>query len=76
MMITIKFFASLRQLVGKKEMQLTLTQPISVREVWTQVCAQPLPDHALMAINLEYVNAETLVQAGDEIAFFPPVTGG
>ena len=29
-----------------------------------------------IAVNQEYVDIDHLVQAGDEIAFFPPVTGG
>jgi molybdopterin synthase sulfur carrier subunit len=29
-----------------------------------------------IAVNQEYVDIDHPVQAGDEIAFFPPVTGG
>ena len=29
-----------------------------------------------VAVNQEYVNLDHPVQAGDEVAFFPPVTGG
>ena len=29
-----------------------------------------------MARNLEYVQSDSVVEDGDEIAFFPPVTGG
>jgi molybdopterin synthase sulfur carrier subunit len=37
---------------------------------------QPLPENVLTARNMEYVQADTIVRNGDEIAFFPPVTGG
>jgi molybdopterin synthase sulfur carrier subunit len=30
----------------------------------------------LVAVNQEMANRETLVQQGDELAIFPPVTGG
>jgi molybdopterin converting factor small subunit len=30
----------------------------------------------LAAVNMEYVLLDVLVQEGDELAFFPPVTGG
>ena len=30
----------------------------------------------MMALNHEMANAETTIQDGDEVAFFPPVTGG
>ncbi len=35
-----------------------------------------LPDNILSAINMEYVKADARVKDGDEVAFFPPVTGG
>jgi sulfur-carrier protein len=76
MAITVKFFASLRELVGKSEVSVELSQPLPVTQIWTLVCDAYLPDHILAAINLEYVEKETLVHDGDEIAFFPPVTGG
>ncbi len=90
MAITIKFFASLREQVGKSEVQIELsrfkffkeklkprTDSLTVREVWAQVCDNnPLPIHILMAVNKEYSKQDTRVQDGDEVAFFPPVTGG
>ncbi|MCH8977561.1 MAG: MoaD/ThiS family protein, partial [Proteobacteria bacterium] len=33
-------------------------------------------ENILMTINMEYVKADALVKTGDEVAFFPPVTGG
>jgi molybdopterin synthase sulfur carrier subunit len=35
-----------------------------------------MPDNLLMAINQDYVQADANVEDGDEVAFFPPVTGG
>jgi len=76
-MITIKFFASLREQVGKGEIQLYFAEPLTVAQVWAQACDNaPLPSHILMAVNMEYTDQNRLVQAGDEVAFFPPVTGG
>jgi len=37
---------------------------------------QPLPDNVLIAVNREYAKADQAVRDGDEVAFFPPVTGG
>ena len=37
---------------------------------------RPIPDNVLVAVNLEYTHRGASVQAGDEVAFFPPVTGG
>jgi len=37
---------------------------------------QPLPDNVLAARNMEYVKVDCTLADGDEVAFFPPVTGG
>jgi len=77
MTITVKFFASLREELGKSEMQLDISTPTTILQVWQQACGNiPLPSHILTAINLEYVNLKTQVKDGDEVAFFPLVTGG
>jgi len=78
MTITVKFFASLREKVGKAEVKLTTTDSLNIEQVWQQACGDilPLPEQILMSLNLEYVSKETIVQDGDEVAFFPPVTGG
>jgi molybdopterin synthase sulfur carrier subunit len=36
----------------------------------------PIPGNALVAINQQYADFNASVKEGDEIAFFPPVTGG
>lgn len=77
MPIQVKFFASLREQLGKAEAQISADQDMTVADVWMRSTAQPVLDpNVLMAVNLEYVNAEHKVKAGDEVAFFPPVTGG
>jgi sulfur-carrier protein len=77
MTITVKFFASLREEMGKSEVQLKATDSLTVAQVWAQVCDNaPLPEHILIAINQEYSEQNALVKEGDEVAFFPPVTGG
>ncbi|HHB92694.1 MAG TPA: MoaD/ThiS family protein [Thioploca sp.] len=76
-MITIKFFASLREEVGKNEIQIETSEQLTIAKIWDQVCdGIPLPNHVLMAINMEYADLNSLVEDGDEVAFFPPVTGG
>jgi molybdopterin synthase sulfur carrier subunit len=77
MAIKIRYFASLKDSLGRSEDQLLDTGVLSVREVWQLVNAdKPLPDNILSAVNMDYVNLDHLVQDGDEVAFFPPVTGG
>ncbi|MDM8565829.1 molybdopterin converting factor subunit 1 [Candidatus Halobeggiatoa sp. HSG11] len=76
-MIKIKFFASLREEVGKNEIQIETSEKLTIAKIWNQVCdGIPLPNHVLIAINMEYTNQNAIVKDGDEVAFFPPVTGG
>jgi len=77
MSITVKFFASLREELGKNQASVQTETPLTVEQVWQAVNEDvPFPDSVLIAINFEYVNKETVVNDGDEVGFFPPVTGG
>lgn len=78
MQITVKFFASLRETMGYSERVVTVDQAeISVGALWQQhLSQQPLHPNTLIAINMEYHHSDDIVRAGDEVAFFPPVTGG
>jgi molybdopterin synthase sulfur carrier subunit len=75
--ITVKYFASLREHHGADRELAAPEKGVTVAEVWTLATdGVALPDNVLMAVNLEYVGADHPVEDGDEIAFFPPVTGG
>lgn len=77
MKITVKFFASLRESLGKQEFQIETDENLSVLEVWQQSTGEPtLPVNVLCAINMEYVDASQRLDNDAEVAFFPPVTGG
>ncbi len=76
MTIDVKFFASLRERLGRSGAQLDIAEAATVAEVWQHCTEQAMPANVLMAVNLEYVQAEHPVHDGDEVAFFPPVTGG
>ena len=77
MRITIKFFASLRERVGISETVFESSQTqVSVQDIWNELTTAELPDSVLTAVNMEYVGIDSLVSDGDEVAFFPPVTGG
>ncbi len=79
MTVTVKYFASLRELLGRSEEALDLgNRTVTVSELWQQVAGsqQTLPANVLTAINMEYVKADARIKDGDEVAFFPPVTGG
>jgi len=77
MTINILYFASLSEALGKGKDQIETEQAITVQQAWQQANPeQAMPPKTLIAINQEYADADSLVQANDELAFFPPVTGG
>ncbi len=76
-MITVRFFASLREQLGTAEQRIPANAARTVAEAWRAAAGdRPLPDNTLAAVNQEYADPDTPLQAGDEVAFFPPVTGG
>lgn len=78
MTIHVKYFASLRERMGRGEDTLTPDPALrTVADVWQRVAqGADLPANTLVAVNKEYATLADEVRAGDEIAFFPPVTGG
>lgn len=77
MSIRVRYFASLKDLVGRSEDELPFSTALSVQSVWLQLHpGLALPEAVLAAVNMEYVALDALVHDGDELAFFPPVTGG
>jgi len=77
MSIKVRYFASLKESVGRSEDELAFSEAIAVVDVWLQANNDAeLPANILAAVNMEYVSFDSLVKDGDEVAFFPPVTGG
>ena len=83
-MIKVLFFAQVRELLGTAQLDVaaqsqTMTaeslrmQLASTDEKWARVMAS---DKLLVAVNQTISRWETEVKDGDEVAFFPPVTGG
>ena len=76
-MITIRYFASLREQLGKAKEEIDPPAPVTALEVWNAANqTTKAPDNLLVAINQAYAKLDSPVNAGDEVAFFPPVTGG
>ena len=78
MYVTVKFFASLKEQFSQPTMDVELpSEQTTVEDVWKKVSGtEQMPENVLSAVNLEFAEAKQLVKAGDEVAFFPPVTGG
>ena len=76
MTVHVKCFASLRQQLGVDAIDIEHRLEMTVADVWQALSRQPPPGNLLCARNFEYVDFKQSVADGDEIAFFPPVTGG
>ncbi|MEE8379849.1 MAG: MoaD/ThiS family protein [Gammaproteobacteria bacterium] len=77
MTITVKFFASLRETLNRDTTSVDFAEISTITDVWNIATeGHKFPANTLAAINMEYASAEQMVNDGDEVAFFPPVTGG
>lgn len=82
-MIKVVFFAALREQLNCSELSLSSQQCTTIAEVkaelagkddkWRTIFAN---NSLLSAVNHDMVSSEQAIKSGDEVAFFPPVTGG
>ena len=81
-MIELLYFAWVRERIGKDSERIAL--PADVTTVagllgWLVARGDAVfseTDRLRVAVNQLFANMDTPVKAGDEIAIFPPVTGG
>lgn len=78
MIVQILLFASYREVIGEQEISLECPVGTTARR-----CASLIEQTygislkgALCAINEHYASPDTIIQASDKVAFFPPVSGG
>lgn len=77
MTVQVKFFASLKEQLGCDGASVEIGEVATAADVWLQSSGgKPLPGNVLVAVNMEYTDPNCQVRDGDEVAFFPPVTGG
>ena len=77
MSIQIKLFANLADSIGKRSGSVEFAAGMTVRSLWQEFSGQQdIPDGVLCAVNFDYAEPGQALKDGDEIAFFPPVTGG
>jgi molybdopterin synthase sulfur carrier subunit len=77
MSIKVLLFASLREEFGMSELTVEPEEAATVAEIWQRLCQdRDTSTRVLHSVNMEYAEPESPVQDGDEVAFFPPVTGG
>jgi molybdopterin synthase sulfur carrier subunit len=86
-MLKILFFGQLKEITQTEGLEINIIQNseklntvANLRsflqekgDVWDEYLAY---GKALVAVNQEMMSDDTVINNGDEIAFFPPVTGG
>lgn len=83
-MIRILYFAQLREMFNCEQEHLALTESITtladlrraLGERGTRWVALMQNNKTLAAVNQQLAGNDCVLQAGDEVAFFQPVTGG
>jgi molybdopterin synthase sulfur carrier subunit len=83
--LTILYFAWLRERTGASQESVPLPAGVATVGALVAWLAARSPGHASAfanrrtvrcAVNQDFADPETRIGPGDEIAFFPPVTGG
>ena len=83
-MIKVLFFASLKETLGCDMLEIDDVDKIDSVAKLTEYLAQQGPlwakvmaeNNTLVAVNQTMASRQSTLSCGDEVAFFPPVTGG
>ncbi len=80
MNVSVQFFASYADSLGRSRMEVMLPEGATVLDLARFIAAMPgagfLPPSPLIAINQMYAGPSTRLTSGDEVAVIPPVAGG
>jgi sulfur-carrier protein len=75
--ITVQYFARLREDLGRDGDQVVASEGIAtVADLWRHLHHEAPPPRLMAAVNQSHARLDSPVADGDEVAFFPPVTGG
>lgn len=75
-MLTILAFARYRSLLGFERLEWPLPEPATLEGLLADARFSALPKDALLAVNQGFARRDSSLQAGDEVALMPPVSGG
>ncbi len=81
MNVTVRLFATIRQQAGWRDKEVQLDDGATVSMLFAALAVDQ-PDFDLSkrsvyaAVNQQYAQPDTMLNDGDEVAIFPPVSGG
>ena len=81
MTVKVKFWSYFSDLTENRETTLELAEGTTLGELHSMVLKQfpklaKMKNSTLKAVGVEYQNDNYVLNDGDEVAFYPPVTGG
>src|SRR2546425_3769196 len=81
MQVTVKFFATYREVTAAKELKVRLPSGATLRDLLDSVYAEHPrlkghEDAMILAVNHEFAEPAAKLREGDEVALMPPVSGG
>jgi molybdopterin converting factor subunit 1 len=79
--VRVRLFASLREAVGRDQIDLDLPEGATAEDAWARLVAEcpavaPRRRSLSAAVNRRYSPFDAPLAAGDEVVFVPPVSGG
>ena len=81
MRVRVRFFAGIREAIGRPELEVDVAFGATPEDVWRRLAA----DHPAIglrrpslsaAVNRRYAGFDAVLAEGDEVVFVPPVSGG
>jgi molybdopterin synthase catalytic subunit len=81
MKVSVRLFAGLHDVVGRRELEMELADGATVADLRQQLVSQypavgPFMNTLVCAVDEEYVSNDHHLRPGDEVALIPPISGG
>src|SRR5687768_16158720 len=79
--VRVLFFGAARDAVGHEQIEVELESPVNAAGARTRLLSlhpslQRFGQSLLLAVNQQYAQSDREISEGDELAVFPPVSGG
>lgn len=79
--IKVRLFANLRELVGEREITITVPNGVTVSYLNNEILKKypqlkSFSNKFVTSVNCKVTSGDTIINNSDEIALLPPVSGG